>query len=142
MPKVCRNPGCPDADDDGIGGEFRDDIDVCPRCGGALESSTPPSGGGAPGHGGGRSAEHAVDLVELVVAQDPTEAMMIEGLLSSTGIHYLMTDPLDVGFGGWGRIIIGPGSFVGRVRFVVAADDLEQARGLVAPHAQDLDPQE
>lgn len=67
------------------------------------------------------------------MATDQNEAAVIEGLLQGAGIHYLVTDPVDAGFGGWGRIIIGPGSFVGRARFVVAADDLDRARALVTP---------
>lgn len=80
-----------------------------------------------------------MELVELCVAVDPVEAALIEGLLQAAGIRYLMTDPVDAGFGGWGRIIVGPGSFVGRARFVVSADDLDEARALVAPSTDGMD---
>lgn len=133
MPNVCRNPDCPDFD--GEGGEYRDDVVVCPRCGGALVAADGVRDGlGSPsGAPGGRDGETEVELVELCVAADQTEAVLIESVLTSAGIRYLMTDPVDAGFGGWGRIIVGPGSFVGRARFVVAADDLEEARALIAP---------
>jgi len=132
MAKVCRNPECPEAQADSDG-EYRDEISVCPRCGHPLE----PVGAVAAGFGRRSStrpeSDDAVELVELCVAVDPIEATLIEGLLQSAGIQYLMTDPVDTGFGGWGRIIVGPGSFVGRARFVVSAEDLDEARALLLP---------
>lgn len=97
--------------------------------------------GRRPGDGDPSSGDddREVELVELCVADDPTEAVLIEGILSSAGIHYLMTDPTDAGFGGWGRIIVGPGSFVGRARFVVNADDLDEARALLDPSGDTVD---
>jgi hypothetical protein len=94
------------------------------------------NGSGSNPHG---DREPEVELVELCVADDQTEAVMIESVLSSAGISYLMTDPVDAGFGGWGRIIVGPGSFVGRARFVVSADDLEEARALLTPPSDAVD---
>jgi hypothetical protein len=128
---VCPNPECPEFA--ASGGEFRDDVAACPRCGRELVTATEASAGGRRHAAGEPGGGNAVELVELCVATDPNEAALIEGLLQGAGIHYLMTDPVDTGFGGWGRIIIGPGSFVGRARFVVAADDLDRARALVTP---------
>lgn len=140
VPKVCPNPDCPDTHDRSRpGGEYRDDVDVCPRCGHVLEWTQSSLSAAQRGEPSSADEDGDVELVELCVAADPVEATLIEGLLQAAGIRYLMTDPVDTGFGGWGRIIVGPGSFVGRARFVVSADDLDEARALLAPSGNGVD---
>jgi hypothetical protein len=72
-----------------------------------------------------------LDLVEVCVANDPVEAMVVQSILESAGLDFITSDPVDSGWGGWGRVVVGPDSAIGPVRFRVRADDAELARALL-----------
>lgn len=122
MARVCSNPECPDRDGSGVS-EYQETIESCPFCGSRLELAVV-----AASAGGG---SHELDLVEVCVANDPVEAMVVQSILEGAGLDFIASDPVESGWGGWGRVVVGPESAIGPVRFRVRAEDAELARALL-----------
>ncbi len=77
---LCPNPDCPDVQETGTPGEYRQDVERCPRCGTTLEAvqldtSEPVN-----------TSDHGVALEPVFESLDPTEVVVIQSMLSAEGI--------------------------------------------------------
>jgi hypothetical protein len=86
----CPNPDCPDVQESGKAGEYREDIVVCPKCGTALVAEAPPPVP-RPGLLGRAAAVSAAvedeGLVVLAEFNSRQDADLVVSLLAGSGIH-------------------------------------------------------
>ncbi|MCU0291471.1 MAG: DUF2007 domain-containing protein [Thermoanaerobaculaceae bacterium] len=123
----CPNPECPDAQLLHEGASYVEGVTTCPRCGATLVEVEPepePEPGVAE-----REAEP--DLVELATFMQRQDADMALSCLAADGIQSLvMAD--DCG-------MVNAGVGIANVRLLVAAEDLERARELLASDAGEVE---
>lgn len=81
----CANDECPDYLATGRRGEYVDGVTTCPVCGAYLVD-TPPPEGGLP-----REATHYTEVEPVFETGDPTEVVVVKGLLESEKIPYVTT---------------------------------------------------
>ncbi len=83
----CPNPNCPDRQETGVAGEYREGTVRCPYCNALLEPGEAPREEPGAGNESGRDrAGHGTHEVTVFLAHDPTEAAMIAGLLEENDI--------------------------------------------------------
>ena len=81
----CSNPKCPDYIATGSHGEYVAGVTTCPVCGEYLVDTLPPESG-VP-----REHSHFTDVEPVFETADPTEVVVVKGLLESEGIPYVTT---------------------------------------------------
>ena len=81
----CPNPTCPDFIATGSHGEYIAGVDTCPVCGEYLVDFLPPTTG-VP-----REQIHYTEVEPVFETADPTEEVVVKGLLESEGIPYVTT---------------------------------------------------
>jgi len=81
----CSNPECPDFIATGNHGEYVPGVTTCPVCGEYLVDTLPPETG-VP-----RNRDHYTEVEPVFETADPTEVVVVKGLLESEGIPYVTT---------------------------------------------------
>jgi hypothetical protein len=81
----CSNPDCPDYIATGQHAEYVAGVTKCPVCGEYLVE-TPPPASGVP-----RGDTHYTDVEPVFETGDPTEVVVVKGLLESEGVPYVTT---------------------------------------------------
>ena len=81
----CSNSKCPDYIATGNHGEYVAGVTICPVCGEYLVDTLPPTTD-IP-----REQRHYTDVEPVFETADPTEVVVIKGLLESEGIPYVTT---------------------------------------------------
>jgi hypothetical protein len=81
----CANPKCPDFVATGKHGDYVAGVTTCPVCGDYLVDTLPPESE-LP-----REETHYTDVEPVFETPDPTEAVVVKGLLESEGIPYVTT---------------------------------------------------
>lgn len=81
----CANPNCPDFIATGSHGEYVDSVTNCPVCGEYLVDTLPPVSD-LP-----REETHYTDVEPVFETGDPTEVVVVKGLLESEGVPYVTT---------------------------------------------------
>lgn len=81
----CSNNDCPDFIATGNHGEYVDGVSSCPVCGEYLVDTLPPETGGP------RDQSHYTEVEPVFETADPTEVVVVKGLLESEGIPYVTT---------------------------------------------------
>ena len=81
----CSNPKCPDYITTGNHGEYVAGVTTCPMCGEYLVETLPPTTD-AP-----RDQGHYTEVEAVFETADPTEVVVVKGLLESEGIPYVTT---------------------------------------------------
>ena len=110
----CPNRECPDFLESGEPGEYRDDVEICPKCGARLEHA-PPEPGGRPGEQnewGGNGAAPGGPLVAVAWFEYRQDADLAASMLQANGIWAVVfaddgggTLP-HVGFGTAARVMV------------------------------------
>ena len=127
----CPNRECVDFEETGEPGEYRDDIEMCPKCGACLVHERPdltPDDGLAP------EDEEDAGLPEEPVAtaaafENRQDADLAASMLRANGVPTLV---VGVGWGGDPRVDFGS-----RVRLMVSERDLPLARELLEQEARE-----
>jgi len=81
----CSNPKCPDYIATGSHGEYVAGVTTCPVCGEYLVDTLPPTTD-VP-----REQSHYTDVEPVFETADPTEVVVVKGLLESEGIPFVTT---------------------------------------------------
>ena len=81
----CPNPKCPDYLATGQHGEYVAGVTACPVCGEYLVDTPPPTAE-LP-----RETSHYTEVEPVFETADPTEVVVVKGLLESEGIPYVTT---------------------------------------------------
>jgi hypothetical protein len=81
----CANSKCPDYIATGNHGEYVAGVTTCPVCGEYLVDSLPSDDPGP------RQQTHYTEVEPVFETADPTEVVVIKGLLESEGIPYVTT---------------------------------------------------
>lgn len=81
----CTNAKCPDYIATGTHGEYVAGVTACPVCGEYLVDTLPPESD-AP-----REQNHYTEVEPVFETADPTEVVVVKGLLESEGIPYVTT---------------------------------------------------
>jgi hypothetical protein len=81
----CPNRDCPDFIATGNHGEYVAGVTTCPVCGEYLVDDQPAAGDGP------REQSHYTEVEPVFETADPTEVMVVKGLLESEGIPYVTT---------------------------------------------------
>ena len=81
----CPNRDCPDFIATGNHGEYVDSVTSCPVCGEYLVDNLPPETG-VP-----REQSHYTEVEPVFETADPTEVVVVKGLLESEGIPFVTT---------------------------------------------------
>ena len=103
----CPNPECLDFIEDGVPGEYLDNVSVCPKCGTRLVAGPPPEAMGVsrrdagPG-AAGREDDPAVEVASFGSRQD---AELAAGSLVARGIEaVVLADDAGGEFAGFGSV--------------------------------------
>ncbi len=81
----CTNSKCPDFIATGTHGEYVAGVTTCPVCGEYLVDTLPPTAD-LP-----RDQSHYTEVEPVFETADPTEVVVVKGLLESEGIPYVTT---------------------------------------------------
>jgi len=81
----CTNAKCPDYIATGTHGEYVAGVTTCPVCGEYLVDTLPPESD-VP-----RDQDHYTEVEPVFETADPTEVVVVKGLLESEGIPYVTT---------------------------------------------------
>jgi len=81
----CANTKCPDFLATGNHGEYVEGVTTCPVCGEYLVDTLPPTTDGP------REEQHYTEVEPVFETSDPTEVVVVKGLLESEGIPYVTT---------------------------------------------------
>jgi hypothetical protein len=81
----CANGKCPDFVATGKHGEYVAGVTTCPACGDYLVDTLPPESD-VP-----REDSHYTEVEPVFETHDPTEVVVVKGLLESEGIPYVTT---------------------------------------------------
>jgi len=81
----CTNSKCPDFIASGTHGEYVAGVTTCPVCGEYLVDTLPPESD-VP-----RDQSHYTEVEPVFETADPTEVVVVKGLLESEGIPYVTT---------------------------------------------------
>lgn len=123
----CPNPECPDAQLLHEGASYVEGVSVCPLCGATLVEEDAEQEVGPVD----AEPEAEPDLVELATFMQRQDADMALSCLAADGIPSLvMAD--DCG-------MVNAGVGIANVRLLVAAEDLDRARELLASDAGDVE---
>ena len=123
----CPNPDCPDVQETGEPGEYRDDVRVCPKCGAELISGAPGDDRDGAGTGAEGDAESTGALVAVAAFNYRQDAELAASFLQANGVEAAVfgddcggTDP-RIGFSSRARVMVPEG------QAALAATLLDQA---------------
>lgn len=125
--KHCPNPDCTGLKKFGFISEFNDTATACGDCGGELVAGSAPSEQSADQ----QDPDPDMVLVPVLMATEEADLVIIESLLTEAGIPYLGRGEQIQDLFGWGRLV-GVNPITGPVQFLVAADDADDAREVLA----------
>jgi hypothetical protein len=127
----CPNPKCPDFVATGAHGEYVAGVTTCPVCGEYLANTLPPATD-AP-----REETHYTDVEPVFQTSDPTEVMVVKGLLESENIPYVTTgaEKFDTFRGALSPMRFNPGA--GMVVFLAPAPVADTVRQLLEEYEKD-----
>ena len=127
----CPNPKCPDFVATGAHGEFVAGMTTCPVCGEYLVDTQPPTTD-AP-----REETHYTDVEPVFQTSDPTEVMVVKGLLESENIPYVTTgaEKFDTFRGALSPMRFNPGA--GMVIFLAPTPVADTVRQLLEEYEKD-----
>ncbi len=111
----CPNPNCPDVQESGEPGEYRDDVRACPKCGAELVPGTPSAERDGAGTGPEGDAEPDGPLVAVASFNYRQDAELAASFLQANGVEAGVfgddcggTDP-RVGFSSRARVMVPEG---------------------------------
>jgi hypothetical protein len=81
----CPNDDCPDYIATGKHGEYVAGVTTCPVCGEYLVEALPPEPASS------RQDTHYTEVEPVFETGDPTEVVVVKGLLESEGVPYVIT---------------------------------------------------
>ena len=127
----CPNPKCPDFVATGAHGEYVACVTTCPVCGEYLVDTLPPTTD-AP-----REETHYTDVEPVFQTSDPTEVMVVKGLLESENIPYVTTgaEKFDTFRGALSPMRFNPGA--GMVIFLAPTPVADTVRQLLEEYEKD-----
>ena len=127
----CPNPECPDFVATGAHGEYVAGVTTCPACGEYLVDTLPPTTD-AP-----REETHYTDVEPVFQTSDPTEVMVVKGLLESENIPYVTTgaEKFDTFRGALSPMRFNPGA--GMVVFLAPTPVADTVRQLLEEYEKD-----
>ena len=127
----CPNPKCPDFVATGAHGEYVAGVTTCPVCGEYLVDTLPPTTD-AP-----REETHYTDVEPVFQTSDPTEVMVVKGLLESENIPYVTTgaEKFDTFRGALSPMRFNPGA--GMVIFLAPTPVADTVRQLLEEYEKD-----
>ena len=121
----CPNRDCPDFIATGNHGEYVDGVTSCPVCGEYLVDNLQPETGVPRDH------SHYTEVEPVFETADPTEVVVVKGLLESEGIPYVTTgaEKFDAFRGALSPMRINPSA--GIAIFMVPAPLADMVRQLL-----------
>ena len=127
----CPNRDCPDFIATGNHGEYVDSVTSCPVCGEYLVDNLPPLGEEI------REKTHYTEVEPVFETADPTEVVVVKGLLESEGIPYVTTgaEKFDAFRGALSPMRINPSA--GIAIFLVPTPLAEMVRQLLDDFANE-----
>ena len=127
----CPNFECPDFVATGSHGEYVAGVTTCPVCGEYLVDALPPTND-AP-----REDTHYTDVEPVFQTSDPTEVMVVKGLLESESIPYVTTgaEKFDTFRGALSPMRFNPGA--GMVVFLVPTPVADTVRQLLEEYEKE-----
>ena len=127
----CSNSKCPDFVATGTHGEYVPGVTTCPVCGEYLVDTLPPDDA-AP-----REQTHYTDVEPVFQTSDPTEVMVVKGLLESESIPYVTTgaEKFDTFRGALSPMRFNPGA--GMVVFLVPTPVADSVRELLEEYEKE-----
>jgi hypothetical protein len=137
--KTCPNPECPDLEEYGRPGEFRDEIDLCPQCGTSLVPYEAPKEGITEADPGDDFLDDTIDAAgideSLVLGgsvNNATHATIAKSLLEDAGIPFHVRNEQSQDLLGLGRFPSGFNVLMGGIEFWVAPENQAEAVQLFA----------
>jgi putative signal transducing protein len=118
----CPNPRCADLSPTGVPAEFMERISVCPACGVELVMSMP---------GWANTSHEGSACVPCMTIADSALLPHIKGILDAEGVQYFVKNEGLQNLLGWGTVGLGFNQVFGPPVIMVAAEQLEFARGLL-----------
>ena len=127
----CPNSKCPDFVATGTHGEYVPGVTTCPVCDEYLVNTLPPDDA-VP-----REQTHYTDVEPVFQTSDPTEVMVVKGLLESESIPYVTTgaEKFDTFRGALSPMRFNPGA--GMVVFMVPTPVSDSVRELLEEYEKD-----
>ena len=127
----CPNSKCPDFVATGTHGEYVSGVTTCPVCGEYLVD-TPPPDDAVP-----REQTHYTDVEPVFQTSDPSEVMVVKGLLESESIPYVTTgaEKFDTFRGALSPMRYNPGA--GMVVFLVPTPVADSVRELLEEYEKE-----
>ena len=127
----CSNPKCPDYLATGNHGEYVAGVTTCPVCGEYLVDTLPPATDMP------REQSHYTDVEPVFETADPTEVVVVKGLLESENIPYVTTgaEKFDAFRGALSPMRINPSA--GIAIFLVPTPLAESVRQLLEDFESD-----
>jgi hypothetical protein len=127
----CPNPKCPDFVATGAHGEYVSGVTTCPVCGEYLVDTLPPATD-AP-----REETHYTDVEPVFQTSDPTEVLVVKGLLESENIPYVTTgaEKFDTFRGALSPMRFNPGA--GMVVFLAPTPVADSVRQLLEEYEKE-----
>jgi hypothetical protein len=127
----CPNPKCPDCVATGAHGEYVSGVTTCPVCGEYLVDTLPPATD-AP-----REETHYTDVEPVFQTSDPTEVLVVKGLLESENIPYVTTgaEKFDTFRGALSPMRFNPGA--GMVVFLAPTPVADSVRQLLEEYEKE-----
>ena len=127
----CPNPECPDFVATGTHAEYVAGVTTCPVCAEYLVDTLPPDDP-AP-----REQTHYTDVEPVFQTSDPTEVMVVKGLLESENIPYVTTgaEKFDTFRGALSPMRFNPGA--GMVVFLAPTPVADTVRQLLEEYEKD-----
>jgi len=127
----CPNPECPDFVATGAHGEYVAGVTTCPVCSEYLVDTLPPDGPVS------REQTHYTDVEPVFETSDPTEVMVVKGLLESENIPFVTTgaEKFDTFRGALSPMRFNPSA--GMVVFMVPTPLATNVRELLEEYEKD-----
>ena len=127
----CPNPECPDFVATGTHGEYVAGVTTCPVCGEYLVDTLPP------GDPVSREGTRYTDVEPVFETSDPSEVMVVKGLLESENIPFVTTgaEKFDTFRGALSPMRFNPGA--GMVVFMVPTPLAAGVRDLLEAYEKD-----
>ena len=129
----CTHPACPDVRRSGSSGEYRDGVEVCPKCGAALVRERPPSTSAETPRDDRASVATYEAFVPVMTIDDATLIPVVKSVLQSVGIRHFVRNEGTQDLLGYMRF--SPGGYnplLGVPELMVEPDRASEARDLLA----------
>lgn len=127
----CPNPKCPDFVATGVHGEYVPGVTTCPVCGEYLVDPLPPDDPAS------REQTQYTDVEPVFETSDPSEVMVVKGLLESENIPFVTTgaEKFDTFRGALSPMRFNPGA--GMVVFMVPTPLAATVRELLEEYGKE-----